>query len=188
MNIVDRYLLHNPYVIPTGKDLQDAWKGLETVKASGKARAIGVSNMQRNHIETILETASEVPVINQIEFHPYLQRAHDFLPWMREKGIEVSSFKGLAPITAGKGGPLDEPLARIAAAHGVTPAVVLLRWTLNQNVVAITTTSKPERMDEYAHAIDLKLSSEEQEEITQVGLSHHFRWWGKSFFDPEDRS
>jgi diketogulonate reductase-like aldo/keto reductase len=144
--------------------------------------------MQRNHIETILETASEVPVINQIEFHPYLQRTHDFLPWMRERGIEVSSFKGLAPITVGKGGPLDEPLARIAEAHGVSPAVVLLRWALNQNVVVITTTSKPERMDEYAQAIALTLSPDEQEEITRVGLSHHFRWWGRSFFDPDDRS
>lgn len=186
--MVSRYLLHNPYVIPTPQDLQNAWKGVEMVKASGKARAIGVSNMQQGHIETILETATEVPVINQIEFHPYLQRAHDFLPWMREKGIEVSSFKGLAPITVGKGGPLDGPLVRIAEAHGVTPAAVLLRWALNQNVVVITTTSKPERMDEYAQAIDLTLSSEEQEEITQVGLSHHFRWWGKSFFDPDDRS
>lgn len=188
MTIIDSYLLHNPYVIPTSHDLQNAWKGLETVKASGKARAIGVSNMQRNHIETILETATEVPVINQIEFHPYLQRAHDFIPWMREHGIEVSSFKGLAPITVGKGGPLDEPLARIAEFHSVAPAAVLLRWALNLDVVAITTTTRPERMDEYAKAVNLTLSREEQEEITQVGQSHHFRWWGKSFFDPEDRS
>lgn len=144
--------------------------------------------MQRTHNETLLETASEAPAINQIEFHPYLQRAHDFLHWMREKGIEVSSFKGLAAITVGKGGPLDKPLARIAQAHGVSPAVVLLRWALNQNVVVITTTSKPDRMDEYAQAITLKLSPDEQEEMTRVGQSHHFRWWGKSFFDPNDRS
>lgn len=83
---------------------------------------------------------------------------------------------------------MDEPLARIAEAHGVSPAVVLLRWALNQNVVVITTTSKPERMDEYAQAIALTLSPDEQEEITRVGLSHHFRWWGRSFFDPDDRS
>lgn len=65
---------------------------------------------------------------------------------------------------------------------------MLLRWTINQNVVVITTASKPERFDDYAHVIDLMLDSEEQEEITQVGLSHHFRCWGKSFFDADDRS
>lgn len=108
-------LMHDTYVIPSSQNLQNAWKVLEMVKASGRARAVDVSNMRRKHIETILETASEVPVINQIEFHSYLQRAHDFIPWMKEKGIEVSSFKGLAPITVGRGGPLDEPLARMGS-------------------------------------------------------------------------
>jgi len=84
-----RYLLHNPYIIPTSEGLQKAWKDLETLKAAGKAKSIGVSNMQRNHIEAILKVASEVPAINQLEFHPYLQRAHNYIPWMREQGIEV---------------------------------------------------------------------------------------------------
>lgn len=83
---------------------------------------------------------------------------------------------------------MDDPLARISEAHGVSPAVVLLRWVLNQNVAVITTTSKPDRMDEHAQVITLKLSIDEQEKITQVGQSHHFRWWGKSFFDPDDRA
>ncbi len=144
--------------------------------------------MQRGHIEAILQVATVVPAINQLEFHPYLQRTNEFIPWMRERGIEVSSFKGLAPITVGKGGPLDKPLETIAKAHGVTTDTVLLRWAISQNVVPITTTGKASRMDEYLAAVDLRLTPEEQEEITQVGLTHHFRWWGKSFFDPDDRS
>lgn len=74
------YLLHNPYVIPTTEDLQNAWKGLETVKAKGKTRSIGVSNFERKHLEAILETCSVVPALNQLEYHPYLQRANDYLP------------------------------------------------------------------------------------------------------------
>src|SRR5580700_4470726 len=102
---------------------------------------------------------------------------------MREQGIEVSSFKGLAPITVGKGGPLDGPLESIAKSHGVTTDAVLLRWAIDQIVVPITTTGKTERMDDYLAAIELRLTAEEQEEITQIGLTHHFRWWKKAFFD-----
>lgn len=85
-----------PYIIPTTADIQTAWKGLETVHAGGKAQNIGVSNFQRSHLEAVLEVCSVVPAINQLEYHPYLQRAHDYIPWMREHGIEVSSFKTLA--------------------------------------------------------------------------------------------
>ncbi|KAG8164899.1 hypothetical protein KVR01_005174 [Diaporthe batatas] len=59
------------------KNLELDYIDLLTMKASGKARAIGVSNMQRNHIETILETPSEIPAINKIEYHPYLQQVPD---------------------------------------------------------------------------------------------------------------
>ncbi|KAM0421249.1 hypothetical protein ACHAPT_010971 [Fusarium lateritium] len=185
---LDRYLLHNPYIIPSLEELQKAWKGLEAVKASGKAKSIGVSNMQRHHIEAILEIAAVVPAINQLEFHPYLQRSNDFVPWMREQGIEVSSFKTLAPITVGKGGPLDGVLDKIAEAHSVSTDTVIMRWALNQNIVPVTTTGKAARMDQYIAAADLRLNPDEQEEITQVGLTHHFRWWGKSFFEPDDKS
>ena len=70
----------------------------------------------------------------------------------------------------------------------MTADTVLLRWALNQNVVPITTTSKVERMDEYLAAMDSRLTAEEQEEISQIGQTHHFRWWGKTFFSPDDRS
>ncbi|OAQ60316.1 aldo/keto reductase family domain-containing protein [Pochonia chlamydosporia 170] len=99
LEYVDFYLLHNPYVIGSNEGIQAAWKGLETVKAQGKAKSIGISNFQRHHTEALLEICAIKPVINQLEFHPYLQRANDFVPWMREQGIEVSSFKTLAPIT-----------------------------------------------------------------------------------------
>ncbi|GES63679.1 aldo/keto reductase [Aspergillus terreus] len=188
LDYVDLYLLHTPYVIPNLADSQSAWKGLEAVKATGKARSIGVSNFQRNHLEAILETCSVVPAINQLEYHPYLQRSLDFIPWMRERGIEVSSFKTLAPVMVGKGGPLDEPLASIAAKHNTTTSAVVLNWATSQNIVPITTTTKKERMEEYIAAISLQLGRAELEEITQIGLKHHFRWWGKDFFGPDDRS
>ena len=161
---------------------------MEAVKKSGKAKSIGVSNFQRPHLEAILEVAKVIPTVNQLELHPYLQRADDYVPWMKEHGIEVSAFKGLAPLTVAKGGPLDGPLSTIAKNHNVDTSSVLLKWHMTQNFVPITTTDKTERMKQYLEAIKLDLSAEEQEEITQIGLKHHYRWWGTQFFGPEDRS
>lgn len=158
------------------------------MKGAGLARSIGVSNFQRDHLEAVLEVCTVVPAINQLEFHPYLQRDADFIPWMGEKGVEVSSFKTLAPITVGAGGFLDPVLQTIADNHGVATSTVLLSWAIGRNVVPITTTSKGERMDGYLAAVTTKLSTEEEEEITRVGLQHHFRWWGRRFFSPDDRS
>jgi diketogulonate reductase-like aldo/keto reductase len=161
---------------------------MEKVKASGKTKSIGISNFLRHHIETILDGATVVPAVNQIEFHPYLQRANNFLPWMREKGIAVSCFKGLAPLTIAKGGPLDSVIEKIAKTHDVPQAAVLLKWHLSQDVIAITTTSKEERLLEYLKAISLMLSAEELDEITKIGLTHHFRQQGAQRFAPDDRS
>ncbi|KAL8911207.1 MAG: hypothetical protein Q9171_003583 [Xanthocarpia ochracea] len=188
MDYVDLYLIHTPYYTEDKSELQRAWKAMEEVKKSGKAKSIGVSNFQRPHLETILNVAEIIPTVNQIEFHPYLQRSNDYIPWMKEQGIEVSAFKGLAPMTVAKGGPLDETLALIAQKHDTDKNSVLLKWHMSQNVVPVTTTSKEERLRQYLQAIQLNLSAEEQEEITQIGLKHHFRWWGTQFFDVDDRS
>ncbi|KAH8587396.1 NADP-dependent oxidoreductase domain-containing protein [Bisporella sp. PMI_857] len=179
---------YSPYIMKKPKELQSTWLAMEKVKQSGLAKSIGVASHQRPRLETILEIATIIPAINQLEFHPYLQRAHNYLPWMGEKGIEVASFNGLTPIRSGAPGPLDEPLARIAKSHGVSENAVLLKWQIGQNVVPITTTSKAERLDEYFKAVDLNLTREEVEEITQIGLTHHFRAWAPNRFDPDDRS
>jgi diketogulonate reductase-like aldo/keto reductase len=183
-----RYLLHSPYVAKKPADLQNAWLAIEQVKKSGLAKSIGVSNHQRPHLETILEVATTRPALNQLEFHPYLQQAHGYVPWMRENGIVVASFNGSTPIRSGSPGPLDGPLARIAKAHGVTENAVLIKWQMEHKVVPVTTTTKEERMLEYWSAIDLKLKPEEVEEITRIGLTHHFRAWAPDRFNPDDRS
>ena len=107
---------------------------------------------------------------------------------MREQGIKVASFNGLTPITKARPGPLDQPLAGIAAKHGVTENAVLIKWQIDQKVVPVTTTSNTSRLSEYLAALNVKLTVEEREEITQTGLTHHFRAWAPDLFDPDDRS
>lgn len=163
---------------------------MEEIKKAGKAKSIGVSNYQRPALEATLKTAIDPPVINQIEYHPYLQRANDYIPWMRQNGIQVGSFKGLTPAFRCPDGPLKGPLSRIANSHGadISEAAVLLAWLMQTNVVAVTTTTKAERLDEYAQSLKVKLTPEEIQEISDVGATYHFRTsWGEHFED-DDRS
>jgi len=188
LEYVDLYLIHSPYGAEQLRDLQKAWLAMESIKKSGKAKSIGVSNHLRPHLEAILEIATITPVVNQIEFHPYLQRANNYVPWLKEHGIEVTSYGGLTPLRKGLGGPLDGPLKDIAKKHGVSENAVLIQWQIQQDIVPITTSTKPERIAEYLQGVELKLSPEEVEEITQLGLSHHFRGFQIARFGPEDRS
>jgi diketogulonate reductase-like aldo/keto reductase len=184
----DRYLIHSPYGAEDLLELQKAWLALESIKKSGKAKSIGVSNHLRQHLEAILEVATIVPAVNQIEFHPYLQRGNNYVPWLKEHGIAVTSYSGLTPLRKGLGGPLDGPLKEIAKKNGVSENAVLIQWQIQQDIVPITTSSKPERIAEYLQGVELKFSPEEVEEITRVGLSHHFRASQLAHFDQEDRS
>lgn len=101
---------------------------MEAVHSSARARAIGVSNYLRPHIEATLSVAEIVPAVNQIEFHPYLQRNDDYIPWLRRKGIQMSSSKPLIPSTATAGGPLDTVVETISKRYGLSGESVLLRW------------------------------------------------------------
>jgi diketogulonate reductase-like aldo/keto reductase len=161
---------------------------MEGIQKSGKARSIGVSNYMRPHIEATLKGATSPPVLNQIEYHAYLQHGDNYVAWLQEDDIQVGSFKGLTPAFRAPQGPLREPLARIAKAHGATEAAVLISWIIQNNVVAVTTTTKLERLDEYAQALKLKLTEDEMREITDVGATYHFRTSFRDHFAENDRS
>ncbi|KAF2427191.1 Aldo/keto reductase [Tothia fuscella] len=188
MDYVDLYLIHHPYGAADSAELQTAWKAMESIKSSGKAKSIGVSNYLRKHMDTILEIATIVPAINQIEFHPYLQREPGYISWLQEKGIVVTSYGGLTPLVKGKGGPLDGPIANIAAQHGISENAVLIQWQIQQNVVPITTSTKAGRLVEYLSAFKLELDPKEIEEITNIGRTHHLRAFIVDRFDKGDRS
>ncbi|KAI4162093.1 MAG: hypothetical protein LQ342_004263 [Letrouitia transgressa] len=184
----DLYLIHTPFFAKSEADFQCAWKTMERMKKEGKTKSIGVSNYQRSDIEATLRGAIERPVINQIEYHPYLQRANQYIPWIHQEGIEVGSFKGLTPAFRCPEGPLQGPSARIAKAHCTTKAVVLLAWLMQNRVIAVTTTTKPERLDEYLQAVETKLTQEELHEISEVGSKFHFRTSWRDKFEEDDRS
>ena len=176
MDYVDLYLIHSPWFAKDDSELQAKWTEMEKVQASGKAKSIGVSNYLIEHLETTIKTAKVVPAVNQVEFHPYLQRGL-LRPWSDGKGIATSAFGPLSTITKGKPGPVDGVVERLAKKHNVTEEAVCLRWCIQQGygVAAITTSSKEERLKGYLGALDFELTRDEDKEISEKGSEKHMR-------------
>ncbi|KAK7723945.1 hypothetical protein SLS64_000276 [Diaporthe eres] len=193
LDYVDLYLIHSPFFAGgDAKVLQAKWAEVEAIRASGRARSIGVSNYIQEDLDAVLETATVKPAINQIEFHPYLQHITDdgktkLLDYHREKGIAVSGYAGLTAITKAAPGPVDGTYARLAEKYNVTEGDVALRWTLDQGVVAITTSSREDRLKEYVGKLPaFELTPEEVKEISELGLKKHFRGFWRDQYDEDD--
>ncbi|KAJ5645520.1 hypothetical protein N7507_011531 [Penicillium longicatenatum] len=187
LDYVDLYLIHAPFFAKTESELQAAWAAMEQVKASGKARSIGVSNFVQSHLESILKTAKVIPAVNQIEFHPYLQHG-DLLSFHESKGIKTFGYGGLVPITRAREGPLDPLISALATKYAVSESEVLLRWTLDRGCVAITTSNKEARLASYLRSMTFKLTPQEVAEISQLGQQHHYRAFWREKFAADDRS
>jgi len=153
---VDLYLVHWPKPEHTA----DTWRAMEEIKASGKARAIGVSNFLVHHLDQLFETATVAPSINQIEFSPHLQNP-ELVAACNARGIVVEAWSPLK-----QGAIIDDPdLATIADAHGVTVARVVLRWLLQRGIVAIPKSVTPSRILQNADLYEFELSDAEMAEI-----------------------
>lgn len=85
------YLIHSPFWAKSEQDLQNTWAEMEAVQKAGLAKTIGVSNYRPQDLEAILKTAKVTPAVNQIEFHPYLQRV-EALEVHKKHGIATTAY------------------------------------------------------------------------------------------------
>ncbi|RFU32161.1 hypothetical protein B7463_g4144, partial [Scytalidium lignicola] len=188
LDYVDLYLIHTPYFAQSdATKLQHAWKEMEAMQRSGKAKQIGVSNFLKGHIESILEIATIPPALNQIELHPYLPR-HEFVAYLHSKNIVISAFGTQTPIIRTKGGPLDDFLSTLGAKYSVGPGEILLRWSIDQNFIPITTSSQESRLRDYLKVLTFQLTPEEITEISRIGDGKHYRAFWTKQFQESDRS
>jgi len=178
LEYVDLWLIHAPIPFEEEEILEDVWRGMEACKAEGLARSIGVSNFRPQDLERVLKIAKDVPVVNQIEFHPYVQKQlAPLLALMKENSILIESYGGLMPLTRVVDGPVTPILSRLATKYGKTEGQIMKRWVEAKEVVAATTTTKGEgRLAEYLAAYDVDgLTEEEVTEIDKAGEQLHFR-------------
>ncbi|MDQ0273631.1 aldo/keto reductase [Cytobacillus purgationiresistens] len=162
---IDLYLIHWP--LP-GKYV-DTWKALEKIYKEGKVRAIGVSNFHSHHLDTLLETAEIVPAVNQVERHPRLSQ-EELREYCKGKNIKLEAW---APIA--RGNLSDEPTLRfIASKHDKTPAQVILRWHLQNEVIIIPKTINEARLQENADIFDFELSLDEMGQIDALNMNERY--------------
>jgi diketogulonate reductase-like aldo/keto reductase len=165
---IDLLILHQ--ALPSAFDRTlEAYRALETLLADGKVRAIGVSNFMVGHLTTLLDRATVVPAVNQIELHPYFQQP-DVQNLDAEHGILTQAWSPIGGITfyrdGSHGSTLDDPvIGDIASAHGKTPAQVMLRWGVQHGRSVIPKSTKPSRIAENIDVFDFELSADEMAAI-----------------------
>jgi diketogulonate reductase-like aldo/keto reductase len=160
---IDLLILHQ--ALPSAFDRTlEAYRALETLIADGKVRAIGVSNFMVDHLSTLLEQATVMPAVNQIECHPYFAQ-QPVQGLGAEHGILTQAWSPIGGITFYRDGnhasTLDDPtIGDIASAHGKTAAQVMLRWGLQHGRSVIPKSTKPSRIAENIDVFDFELSDE----------------------------
>ncbi|XP_060648701.1 1,5-anhydro-D-fructose reductase-like [Drosophila nasuta] len=202
LDYVDMFLIHSPFTLIASEDggvkkdeqglmIPDlrtnhaaTWVEMEKLVPNGLARSIGISNFDQEQVGRLLKTAKIRPATNQIEHHVYLQQ-RELVDFCKAEGVAITAYsplgsKGLAKLNASVGIARDLPdlmdipvVKEIAAAHGKTPAQVLLRWVIDTGVIAIPKSSSPERLRQNFDIFDFKLTEEEIAKLLK--LDQNFR-------------
>jgi diketogulonate reductase-like aldo/keto reductase len=152
LEYVDLWLIHWP---PGGSTRPDVWERLLELQAEGLAREVGVSNYSVRQIDELDKATGRLPAVNQIEWSPALYD-HDVLEAHRRRGVQLEGYSPLKTMNL-----RDARLQRIADAHGVTPAQVVLRWHVEHEIVAIPKSTNPARIAENADVFDFRLTPSE---------------------------
>ncbi|SKZ47049.1 2,5-didehydrogluconate reductase [Mycobacteroides abscessus subsp. abscessus] len=154
VDAVDLFLIHWP--LPEVGDFVETWKALEKIYADGKARAIGVSNFQKHHLERLFAETEIVPAVNQIEVHPYLTQ-DDLRAFNADHGIATEAWSPIA-----QGDVLDDPvLKKIAEEKGKSTAQVTLRWHIQRGDIIFPKSVTRSRVEENFDLFDFELSGDD---------------------------
>ncbi|HEX4093818.1 MAG TPA: aldo/keto reductase [Trebonia sp.] len=161
VDYVDLFLIHWPLPTRYDGDFVSTWKTLEEFYREGRARSVGVSNFQPQHLRRLHGESDIIPAVNQIEAHPYLTQ-DDVRTFCAEHQIAVEAWSPL-----GKGGVLDDPVVtRIAERIGRTPAQVVLRWHIQRGDIVFPKSVTPDRIRENIDIFDFELPGADANEIT----------------------
>lgn len=178
-DMLDLYLVHWP-----GEDMYvPTWKALVRAYEEGMLRSVGVSNFYPEHMEACAQETGIMPMINQIEMHPYLVQ-HEIVDYCKENDIfpvawspfaaAGESRKDSKTMTEGEKtvkaeSPLKDPvIAEIAGEHQKTPGQIILRWHIQNGFGAVPKSANPERIKENLDIFDFELTEEEMKMICSL--------------------
>jgi len=151
VEFVDLYIIHWPEGGPTW-----AWDGMQRARESGHARSIGVSSFSIAELDELIAVADVAPTVDQVQFSPFEYRRR-LLEACEERGVVIEAYSPL-----GTGRHLgDRTVAEIAARLGRTPAQVLIRWSVQRDLVVLPKSTHRERIAQNAEVFDFTLSGED---------------------------
>ena len=161
LDYLDLYLMHWP---GTNEAVMiDSWRGMEDLYKQNQVKNIGVSNFTPEHFEALLAQVSIKPVINQVEFHPYLTQ-NKLRKYLEAQNIIMESWSPLMNSQILH----DDVINEVANEVGKTPAQVVIRWNIQHDVVVIPKSVTPHRIEENLDVWNFELSDNQMERIDQL--------------------
>ena len=171
LDFLDLYLIHWPVA---GK-YKESWRALEKIYKEGRVRAIGVSNFLQHHLEDLMSECDVVPMVNQMEFHPFLVQ-QDLIDFCNKNAIQYEAW---SPMMQGKIFGMKE-FKNLSEKYGKSIAQIVLRWDLQKGVVTIPKSAKKERILANADIFDFELS---EEDVSLLDSMHRGQRFGP---DPDN--
>lgn len=167
MSYVDLLLLHFPVSLIRNK----TWEALVDIQESGHAKHIGVSNYTVKHLEEMKAKGLPAPYVNQVELHVFLQQP-ELVEYCRENGILIEAY---SPLAHGKN--MDDPtVSEIAAKHGVSYALIMLRWCIEQGFIILPKSAHPERVRQNIQVLDFSLDNDDLEKLSKLDKNLRTCW------------
>lgn len=164
MDYLDLYLIHWPVM----DKYLETWEALEELYEKKLVRSIGVSNFLEHHLDDLVNKKGMVPMVNQVEFHPYLVQPK-LLKYCQSQNIQ---FEAWSPIMRGKVNEIPV-IIDIAKKYNKTPIQVVLRWDLQKGIVTIPKSIHKDRIISNTNIFDFELNADEIQKIDS--LDQHYR-------------
>ncbi|MBW3091321.1 aldo/keto reductase [Bifidobacterium miconisargentati] len=164
VDYVDLYLIHWPV-----DGWHEAWDSMQEIYASGRAKAIGVSNFQKHHIDELLAASDVKPAVDQIESSPQFTN-QELIDDLTGLGIATEAW---SPLGGTGGNLLSNPeLARIGAEYGKSAAQVVIRWHIQRGIVVLPKSTHAERIRQNFDVFDFELSDADMKAIDALNTGH----------------
>jgi len=182
LDSVDLYLIHTPRLIEG--NIRAGWQDIIDLQKQGHAKSIGVSNFKLEDMKELLEGEKGpevVPVVNQIEVHPYVwKEMKPLVEYCQANGVAIEAYSPLKPLTTYPSGPVSKSVNAIAERLDVKPEEVLLAWVKSKGAIILTTSTKKERLEAYLAAGDVELTDDDIAAIEKAGEKSPGNFWASA--------